>query len=71
MTTTPNTSFRVALTADFCDGNGNSKFDDLGLGVFEDCDRIEVTRFGEHRPEITPDQLAGFADAAGHCRDSV
>ena len=51
------TRFRVALTADFYDKNGNSKFDDLGLGLFEGCDHIEVTRFGEHRPEITPDQL--------------
>ncbi|HIE96001.1 MAG TPA: dehydrogenase [Planctomycetes bacterium] len=54
-------TFRVTLTADFYDEAGNSKFDDLGLGVFEDCDRIEATRFGEHRPEITPDQLAGCA----------
>lgn len=61
MTTHPNSRFRVALTADFYDESGNPKFEDLGLGVFEGCDGIEVTRFREHRPEITPDQLAGCA----------
>jgi phosphoglycerate dehydrogenase-like enzyme len=61
MTTHPNSRFRVALTADFYDESGNPKFEDLGLGVFEGCDGIEVTRFSEHRPEITPDQLAGSA----------
>lgn len=61
MTTHPNFRFRVALTADFYDESGNPKFEDLGLGVFEGCDGIEDTRFSEHRPEITPDQLAGCA----------
>ena len=53
--------FRVALTADFYDEAGNSKFEDLGLGVFDDCDRIEVTRFSEDRSELAPDQLAKCA----------
>ena len=61
MTSHTDTRFRVALTADFYDENGDSKFDDLGLGVFKDCDRIEVTQLSEHRPEITPDQLVGCA----------
>lgn len=53
--------FRVALTADFYEENGTSKFDDLGLGVFENSDRVDLIRFAEHRPEITPDQLADCA----------
>jgi len=61
MTITPTSCFRVALTADFYDENGSPKFDDLGLSVFDGCDQIEVTRFDEHRPEISPDQLAGCA----------
>lgn len=51
--------FRVAFTGDFFDANGQSKFDDLGLGVFEGQSHIQVTQLSEHRPEITPDQFAG------------
>ncbi len=61
MTTTTKTCFRVALTADFYDEFGDSKFDELGIGVLNGNDRIEVTRFSEHRPEITPDQVANCA----------
>jgi phosphoglycerate dehydrogenase-like enzyme len=61
MTDIQRAAFRVALTADFYDENGNSKFDDLGLGVFEDCDDVEVTKFDEHRPVMTSDQLTGCA----------
>jgi len=50
---------RVPLTADFYDDAGNSKFEDLGLAVFKNSDRVEVTPFVEHRPGITPDQLSG------------
>ncbi len=53
--------FQVKLTADFFDENGDPKFKDLGLDLLEGSDHIEVTRFGEHRPEITPDQLVGCA----------
>lgn len=61
MAITQKTCFRVALTADFYDENGTAKFDDLGLGAFEGSDHVELTRFAEHRSEITPDQLAGCA----------
>ncbi len=50
--------FKVALTADFYDEDGNSKFADLGLSVLDDYEHVEVTRFAEHRPEIGSDQLA-------------
>ena len=63
MTMTPINSFRVALTADFYDANGHSKFEDLGLSIFDGHEHIEVTRFSEHRPEIAPTQLAAVAGA--------
>jgi phosphoglycerate dehydrogenase-like enzyme len=52
--------FSVALTADFYDEAGEPKFADLGLGVFDGHDTVCVSKFGEHRPEITPDQLADY-----------
>ena len=51
--------FRVVFTGDFFDADGQSKFEDLGLSVFDQQRHIEVTQFGEHLPEITPQQLAG------------
>lgn len=51
--------FRVALTGDFFDPAGTPRFPDTGLSVFANEPHIEVTRFAEHRSEITPDQLAG------------
>lgn len=58
MTASLRRTFRVALTADFYDEAGAPRFVDLGLGVFDGHDAIEVSQFGEHRTEITPDQLA-------------
>jgi phosphoglycerate dehydrogenase-like enzyme len=51
-------TFRVALTADFFDDSGEPKFADLGLGVFDGHEHVHTTKLAEHRPEITPDQLA-------------
>lgn len=59
MSHSPPPPFRVALTADFYDAAGAPKFADLGLGVFNNASHITVSPFAEHRPEITPDQLAG------------
>ncbi|MDC0935851.1 NAD(P)-dependent oxidoreductase [Pirellulales bacterium] len=53
------TPFRIALTADFYDEAGQPKFADLGLGLFDGHDDIHVSKFSEHRPEITPDQISG------------
>ncbi len=50
--------FRVALTADFYDANGQPKFRDLGLSVFDELPTIDITRFDTHREEITPEQIA-------------
>ncbi|MGQ8420506.1 hypothetical protein ACUTFU_24625, partial [Enterobacter hormaechei] len=52
-------SFRVALTADFYDATGATKYRDIGLKLFDDCKRIVVSQFSEHRPEIAPQQLEG------------
>ena len=51
--------FQVTLTADFYDASGQTKYRDVGLNLFDGCDRIAVSRFADHRAEIEPDQLAG------------
>ena len=58
MSNTQRPPFRVALTADFYDEAGQPKFADLGLGVFDGHDDIQVAKFSEHRPDITSAQLA-------------
>ena len=58
MTQTP-ASFKVALTADFYDAHGATKYRDIGLTLFDACNRIMVSQFAEHRSEIEPQQLAG------------
>lgn len=52
--------FRIALTGDFYDDVGQPKFSDLGLDCFTSHSNIQVSRFSEHRPEISPDQLTGL-----------
>lgn len=52
--------FRVALTADFFDIDGNLKFKDVGLELFADCPRVESCVLGENRPELGSDQLGGI-----------
>ena len=52
---------RISLTADFYHEDGLPKFEDFGLDMLGD--QIHVTRFDEHRTEITPDQLIGCAGA--------
>jgi phosphoglycerate dehydrogenase-like enzyme len=49
--------FRVALTADFYNADGSTKFPDLGLSVFEPHPHISYRPFAEHRKQIGPDQL--------------
>src|SRR5436305_7816859 len=51
--------FHVALTADFYKPNGEPKFADFGLSVFNDHPHIRVRPFAEHRPQIGADQLRG------------
>jgi phosphoglycerate dehydrogenase-like enzyme len=58
MTTPQHTPFRIALTADFYDEAGTTRYADFGLDTFEGHDHIVVSRFSEHRAEIARDQLA-------------
>lgn len=51
--------FRITLTADFYDENGKSRYSDFGLDTFQDDKRIIISKFPEHRGEITSDQLKG------------
>ncbi len=53
------TTFIVALTGDFYDAAGQPKYDDLGLGVFENQPHVKVKSFSEHRKQIGRDQVEG------------
>ncbi len=52
-------TFRVALTADFCDEAGRPKFADIGIGVFARQAHVAVTNFATHQAEIQPEQING------------
>jgi phosphoglycerate dehydrogenase-like enzyme len=52
-------SFRVALTADFYEANGATKYRDIGLKLFDGLSHFVVSQFADHRAEIEPQQLAG------------
>jgi phosphoglycerate dehydrogenase-like enzyme len=47
------------LTADFYHPDGEPKFADFGLSIFDDQTQIKLRPFAEHRPQIGADQLAG------------
>jgi phosphoglycerate dehydrogenase-like enzyme len=49
--------FSVALTADFYDTAGASKYKDIGLSVLGDYPQIEHQVFKEHRKQIDSDQI--------------
>jgi phosphoglycerate dehydrogenase-like enzyme len=51
--------FRVALTADFYHEQGNPKFRDVGLSLFDAVPQIQSFRLEEFRKELTADQLNG------------
>lgn len=51
--------FRIDLTADFYDEQGQLRYDDVGLGSLSSVQGLEIGQFREHRQEITPDQLEG------------
>ena len=53
------TTFRIVLTADFYDDSGAPRYRDFGLDTFDGHDHIVVSKFSEHRDEVTSDQLAG------------
>ena len=51
--------FQIALTADFYHPDGQPKYADFGLSVFDDQPNIQLRQFAEHRPQIGADQFAG------------
>jgi phosphoglycerate dehydrogenase-like enzyme len=53
--------FPVALTADFYNDDGSTKYPDIGLSVFAPHGHITHKPFAEHRKQIGADQLEGFA----------
>lgn len=82
MNTPQRTPFRIALTADFYDEAGTARYSEFGLDTFEGHDHIAVSKFSEHRGEITPDQLADChavlvltpkvtADTLNDCEDLI
>ena len=50
-------SFRVALTGDFYNPDGSTKYPDIGLSVFKDAPQIQHRAFPDHRKQIAPDQV--------------
>jgi phosphoglycerate dehydrogenase-like enzyme len=53
-------TFRVGLSADFCDENGKPVFPDIGLSLLDRVPRVSHQFLPEYKAEYTPDQLAGF-----------
>jgi phosphoglycerate dehydrogenase-like enzyme len=49
--------FRVALTADFYNVDGSTKYPDIGLSVFEPHRHVTHAPFAEHRKQIGADQV--------------
>ncbi len=49
--------FRVALTGDFYDPDGQFRYRDIGLDLFQGTG-VRTQAFAEHRPEIGADQVA-------------
>lgn len=52
-------TFNVALTADFYHADGQPKYNDLGLDVFEQSSQIIHRPFAFHEPTIVAQQLEG------------
>jgi phosphoglycerate dehydrogenase-like enzyme len=55
-------TFRVALTADFYDADGNARYHDLGLSVLDGESSIAYSALAERRAELGADQI-GTANA--------
>jgi phosphoglycerate dehydrogenase-like enzyme len=60
MSNHPTNTFRVALSADFCDEGGKLVFPDIGLSLFDGVSRLSHEFLAEYRAEYTPDQLADY-----------
>jgi phosphoglycerate dehydrogenase-like enzyme len=53
-------TFRVGISADFCDEQGRPVFPDIGLSLLEDVPRLSHQFLPEYRAEYTPDQLMDY-----------
>ena len=53
-------AFRIGLTADFYSPDGQPKFQDMGVAVLDSQPHIHHAPLGEHRPQVEPEQIAGF-----------
>ena len=53
-------SFRVALSADFCDQQGKPIFPDLGLSLLDAVPAISHEFLREYRAEYAPEQLENY-----------
>ncbi|MGD0731817.1 MAG: NAD(P)-dependent oxidoreductase [Terracidiphilus sp.] len=54
------TQFQVAISADFCDENGQLLFPDIGLSLLDRVPGISHRFLREYNAEYPPGQLAGF-----------
>ena len=52
--------FRVGLSADFLDANGQPVFPDLGLSLLDDDPGVSYEFMSEYKPEYSPEQLAAY-----------
>ena len=52
-------TFDVAITADFYHADGQPKYNDFGLDVFEQSSQINHRPFTSHESKIAPQQLQG------------
>ena len=50
--------FRVALTGDFFQADGSTRYPDLGLSLFQDQPHIEWRKFAEHASPVRAEQVA-------------
>lgn len=50
-------TFHVALTADLFGADGQPKYRDIGLSVFDGHDRIRTRIFSRHEAEVLPEQI--------------
>src|SRR5580704_17667778 len=53
-------TFRVGLSADFCDDAGKPVFPDIGLSLLDNVPRISHQFVAEYRAEYAPEQLADY-----------
>src|SRR3984957_18897254 len=53
-------TFRVGLSADFCDDAGKPVFSDVGFSLLDNVPRISHQFVAEYRAEYAPEQLADY-----------